>query len=241
MANSKLPLFPTIGKVLKKSFAELYLSMGFTILISLIWAIGYLLILLAITPVYYQLTTHKTDLRGIVVFGLLAATMINTLIAGPLTTTLYGFYQERKESYVSFKVFFQILRKVYWRSAGIHGLYWLVNTLLIFNVVSTSVNQNFLFKVSGLFSMYCVFFFGMMPFFFHPLLNLNQTVKATIRKSFLLLLDNFGISFWLNLVLFLLLMMSSVVPFVMVFLLLGYGAFLIYVIDYAFEMIWNKY
>lgn len=232
---NKLPLFPTLGKVLKKSFVEFYQSFGFSLLLGLIWMPGYLALIFVASPILYGIAKQMPSFA---VLGMLGLTVVNALLTGPVTTAMYGFYQQRKDGYPSFRSFFATLKQGYWRSAGLHAIYWLVISLLFFNIsLATVPKANFLFKIASLFSVYCVFFLSLLPFFFHPLLHLNHGIKKTIRKSCILLLDNFGVCFWLNLVLGLLLLASTLFPF----LLFGYGGLLIYVIDSGFETIWNKY
>ncbi len=231
----KLPLFPTLGKVLKKSFVEAYQSIGFTFLISLIWQIGYLLMIFAASPIL-MINSQKSN-GGSVVLGMLAVTAVNALLLGPLTATLYGFYQQRKEGYPTFKTFINIFKTVYLRAAGINGLLWIANTLFVFNIVTAVPSQNLLLKISGLFSLYCLLFGAMMPFFFHPLIYLGYGIKKTIQKTFILILDNFGLSFWLNLFLGVLLVVSTL----FLFLLFLYGGLMIYVLDSGFGAIWDKY
>ncbi len=231
----KLPLFPTVGAVLKKSFVEFYQSFGFSLLLGVIWLPGYLLLLFIATPILFGMAKQALSFA---VLGMIGVTLVNALLAGPITSALYSLYQQRKDGYPSLKSFFGALKQVYWRSAGLHGLYWLVVTLLFFNIgLSAFPKTNLLFKIASLFSVYCVFFLSLLPFFFHPLLHLGHGIKKTIRKSCILLLDNFGVCFWLNLVLGVLLVASTLFPF----LLFGYGGLLIYVIDSGFGQIWNKY
>ncbi len=231
----KLPLFPTLGKVLKTSFIEAYRSLGFTFLISLIWQIGYLLMFFAASPIL-MIGSQKNS-GGSVILGMLAVTVVNALLLGPLTVTLYGLYQQRKAGYPTFKTFIDIFKKVYLRAAGINGLLWLINTLFVFNMVTAFPSQNLLLKISGLFSLYCLLFGAMMPFFFHPLIYLGYGIKKTIQKAFILILDNFGLSFWLNLFLGVLLAASTL----FIFLLFLYGGLMIYILDAGFGAIWDKY
>jgi uncharacterized membrane protein YesL len=239
----KLPLFPTLGKVLKKSFVELYQSFGVTLLLSLIWVPGYFLLLMAASPLLLGMKQNAVPngLPSYGVMALLGITVVNALWAGPITTALYGFYQERKTGYPNLKTFLSLFKQHYLRSAGVHAIYWVAITLLGFNLISAIVHSNFFFKISGMFSAYCLFFLSLMPFFFHPLLFMKNSIFKTIKKSALLLLDNFGVCFWLNLVLGILLVGSLAFPPLMVFLMFAYGAFLIYVVDSGFEAIWAKY
>jgi uncharacterized membrane protein YesL len=237
----KLPLFPTIGKILKRSFSELYNSMGFTILMSLIWFIGFLpVVLIAATMVQYLLVSKAA--RGeafvFVVVSLLGISLWNGLFAGPVTTAVYGLYQQRKSDYPSFKSFIETFKRFYWRSAAIHWIFSLCVTLLTFNLIIAQMEAGIFFKVAGLISIYILLFVMLMPFYFHPLIYLNNKVKAVIKKTFLLVLDNLGLSLWFSFILGCLFLLSLMIPFL---LILAYGGLFVYLVDSGFEAIYNKY
>ena len=97
----KLPFFSTFGNTLKKTFIELYNSMGLSILISLTWFIGFLPILFMMYGLWGGLATAqgmKTfgDRLMFLIIGSLVVAFWNGLLTGPLTTAWYGLYQARK-------------------------------------------------------------------------------------------------------------------------------------------------
>lgn len=241
MAN-KLPLFPTLGKTLKHTLSEVYSSMGFSILLSLIWFISYLPVLIIFSVTVQSLFQVKSGQFGEVaffaVFGLLGAAFWNGLIAGPLTTSIYGLYQLRKVDYPSCKSFIELFKKVYWRSATIHWIFSLGITVLVANLLIALLETGFFLKLAGIISLYFLFFIVLMPFFFHPLIYLDNKFKAVFRKSFLLVLDNFALSFFFGILSLFFFLLCIAIPFL---LILCYGALMIYLINYGFEAIYNKY
>jgi uncharacterized membrane protein YesL len=239
----KLPLFPTLGVTLKKTFGELYSSMGLSILISCTWFIGYLPILLILYGLWGGLTTiHGLQaLNDRLMFFILSSLIIafwNGLLIGPLTTAWYGLYQVRKTDYPSIKSFTQIFKKIYRRSACIHWLFSLVITILLLNVTIALRNSNLLLTVAGIISAYVLFLIILTSFYYHPLIYLDNTLIKVVKKSFLLVLDNIGLSIWFSVFLGLMFVISIGLVFP---LLLIYGAVVIYVIDKGFELIYQKY
>jgi uncharacterized membrane protein YesL len=239
----KLPLFPTLGSTLKKSFMELYSSMGLSILISFTWFLGYLPILFMIYVLWGALnTTHGlvtfNDRFMFYIIGSLGIAFWNGLLTGPLTTAWYGLYQLRKTDYPSFKSFLQIFKRIYWRSASIHWTFSFVIIILLLNATIAVRNSNLLLIISGILSVYVLFLVILTSFYFHPLIHLDNTFKKVIKKSFLLVLDNIGLSIWFSAFLGLMFMIGIGLVFP---LLLIYGALVIYVIDKGFELIYQKY
>jgi Predicted integral membrane protein len=239
----KLPLFPTFGNVLKKTFVELYNSMGLSVLISCTWCLGFLPILFMMYGLWGGLANaHGLQTYGerfaFLVFGSLIVVFWNGLVTGPLTTAWYSLYQARKTDYPSFKLFKQIVKKIYWRSAVIHWLFSAVALILFLNIIIALRNANLLLVVAGVLSAYILFLACLASFYFHPLIHLDNSFKKVIKKSFLLTLDNFGLSFWFSLFLGLMFLLSISLIFP---LLLIYGAVAVYVTDNGFEPIYQKY
>ncbi len=234
----KLPLLPTFGTVLKTSVIELYRSMGFTVLVSAVWFLGYLPILFLGTVFSSGLNMPQQDQFGFFIFSMVGIGFWNGLCTGPLMTTFYGLYQERKNDYPSLKLFWQVLKKVYWRSAGIHWLYSLVVSFLLFNIKIAFGSSNLLLIIPGILSIYILFITVLTSFYYHPLICIDNTLKKTIKKSFLLTMDNIGLTIWLGALLGLVMLISigTVFPLVLI-----YAALVVYVTDKGFELIYQKY
>jgi uncharacterized membrane protein YesL len=239
----KLPFFSTLGHTLKNSFIELYSSMGLSILISFTWCLGFLPILFMLYGLWGGVASaHGLSTAGdrfmFFFIGSLGIAFWNGLLTGPLTTAWYGLYQIRKSDYPSFKLFRQIFKKIYWRSASIHWLVSVVILILCLNIMIAFRNSGLLLIVAGVFSAYVLFLVSLTSFYFHPLICLDNTFKKVIKKSFLLTFDNIGLTLWFSIFLGLMFLLSIAFVFP---LLLIYGAIVIYVIDKGFETIYQKY
>lgn len=246
----KLPLFPTLGDTLKKTFKELYGSMGFSFVLSLLWFAAYLPIIFIFISIYFNPTLlSKVQQPGdifILFFGIsLVSSIWNGLVAGPVTTALYGLYENRKSDYPNPRMFFQIFKKCYTRSAGVHFVYSLVVTALLLNFVIIFTQPTTLMLIAGIISLYMLFFLILLQFYFHPLLFLDNSFKKVVKKSFLLTMDNLGLTFWYAAIIGLLpvltLFIPQIMPVTMLILFFIYGAFIIYIINHGFETIYAKY
>lgn len=242
MAN-KLPFFPTIARNLGQSVVEMYKSIGFTLLIDLLWFIGYV-------PVFFvamvsaqaipQPPQPEDFLLSLLVF-LFFFCIWHTLVAGPLMTTVYTLYQERKLEYPSVKMFGQLYRRFYWRSVRINGVFSLAFSLCFLNVILALNFPNPLFLAAGIVSFYCLLFMLMMSFYFNPLIYLDNSFKKVIRKSFLLVIDNFWISFGFIAVFGVILGVCLSSTVLMFLITIIYGPLLIYFTDRVFEAVYGRY
>lgn len=253
--TKKLPLFATMGDVLKKSLLEIYSSMGYSLMVSVIHFCGALPMIwagLALLNFIGKSGPHA-NLKNIIplIFPVIFPSLIlisvwNALISGPLGVSLYGLYEVRKTDYPNFRMFWDIFRKHYRRTVGVYLVFWLAATLLATNIlIALTPFSNLLIGISGLFSFYVLLFLGIMHFYIQPLIYLDNTFKKVFRKSFLLTIDNIGLSFWFGLIFFIVPMMffvlPTVIPFLIIILMLIYGAFVLYVTNHGFEVIYNKY
>jgi uncharacterized membrane protein YesL len=239
----KLPLFPTLGTVLKKSFSELYSSMGLSILISSTWCLGFLPILFMLYGFWGGMTTNHGSVAYNERFlflgtGMLMIAFWNGLFTGPLTTAWYSLYQARKTDYPNLGLFWQLFKKHYWCSAGIHWLFSGAAIILLLNMLIAVRNSNLLLTIAGTLSTYILLLVSLCFFYVHPLIQLDNNFKKVVKKSFLLVLDNFGLSLWMSLILGVLFLFSILLIFP---LLLIYGAVVIYMSDKGFELIYQKY
>ncbi|HEY8464553.1 MAG TPA: hypothetical protein VIM29_11165 [Bacillota bacterium] len=241
---TKLPFLPTVGKSLKNSLSELYQAMGYSFITSLVW-------FLAMIPVCYLLLTLIVALPQIIeqskqineaamfvfVISLLIST-VNGLLVGPVTTALFGLYQERKTDCPNLKSFFKLFKQFYWLAARVFLVFSLVVSLLVFNLILMLGEQSLLIYISGVFSFYGLCLSMLLSFYFHPLIFYKNKFKDVFKKAFLLLIDNLGVTFGFGMVV-ILLFLASVILLFPLFLL--FGAFYIYFMDNGFELIYRKY
>jgi len=241
--TNKLPFFPTIGKNLGQSLAEMYKSLGFTLLIDLLWFFGYVPIftMALVSLKAIPQSPQPGDLLQSVLFFLISFCIWHSLVAGPLMTIVYTLYQERRIEYPSFKMFGQLFRRFYWRSVKINALFSLTLSLLFLNVILALNFPNILFLASGIVSLYCLLFVLMMSFYFNPLIYLENPLKKVIRKSFLLVIDNFLISFGFTAVLGIVAAVCITFPIAMFLMAIIYGPLLVYFTDRGFEAVYGRY
>lgn len=237
---AKISVFATLGNSFKESFLELYNSLGFTLLTSFLWFAGNFPILIFINLFLVAKSKSSTiqDLVSYIIMALLLFLIWNSFVAGPLVAVTYGLYQERKEDYPNLNMFLRIIKKVYWRSVLVYGAFSLSVSLLILNIVFAIVGKQIFLMVVAAISIYTLFFITLMSFYFNPLLVLDNSFKKVIRKSFLLVMDNFWLSFCSILILGLLLGLSIKVVFLFV---LMYGAIMIYFTNRVFTAVYDRY
>ncbi|HYH05020.1 MAG TPA: hypothetical protein VEC37_18160 [Bacillota bacterium] len=241
---AKLPLFTTVGKSLKNALFELYHAMGYTLITSVIWFLGLMpigFLLLSLVSVLPQILKNSKQLMdaGVFVFVIsLVISVVNGLLVGPVTTAFFGMYQDRKEGYPNLKTFFKHFIRFYWLSARVHLVFSIIISLLVFNVMMMVVEPGLLLSVAGIFSLYGLFFLMLLSFYFHPLIFYKNNFKGVFKKAFLLLIDNFGVTFGFGLSLLIMFLLCSALLFPVV---LVFGAFYIYFIDNGFELIYGKY
>jgi uncharacterized membrane protein YesL len=240
----KLPVFRSVGKTLAGSGCELYRSLGYSLVISLIWFVAFI-------PVLYILLTIPTALSetlkraknlmdaGMASFiGVVMMAFLNGLVTGPVTTALFALLQEKKEGYPNIGSFFKGFFRFYWVSSRVHLAFSLIVCVLLFNVWVMVADRSLLMKVAGIFSLYGLFFLVLFSFYLHPLIFYKHNFRAIFKKAFLLTLDNMGLNVCLSLVLGLLFLVSVCLIFPVILL---FGAFYIYFLDNGFELIALKY
>ncbi len=241
---TKLSVFPTLGMVIKKSFIEMYQSFTFSSLISIILAICNLPIFMIIFATFSFIAENVpknipvSDQFSMLIWGLILCGIWNTIVVAPITTAFYCLYQNKKEGYPGFKTFFSILIKHYRASFTVYGLFSLAFILLFMNVIIALMERTIFFFIIGMFSFYLLIFLILMSFYFVPLIHLNNSIKKTIKKAFLLVMDNTGMTICLMLLLGVLFGLSIVLP---ILWFLAYGAILIYITDLGFNEIYNRY
>jgi uncharacterized membrane protein YesL len=106
------------------------------------------------------------------------------------------------------------------------------------NVLIALMERSLFFFIIGMFSFYLLIFLILMSFFFAPLIHLNNGIKKTIKKAFLLVMDNTLMTICLMLVLGVLFGISIVFPIVWV---LVYAAISVYITDKGFYAIYDRY
>ncbi len=110
--------------------------------------------------------------------------------------------------------------------------------LLLMNIWIMLGAKSILLLVAGVISVYVLFALWLMQFYIAPLIYLGNSFKKVMRKSFLLTMDNFALTFSFSLILGILFIVSVIIPILAILL---YGGLLIFIMDQGFEVIYNKY
>ncbi|MGD8399723.1 MAG: hypothetical protein PVH64_02130 [Bacillota bacterium] len=240
----KLPVFPTVGKTLKNSGAELYRSLGYSLVTSLIWFLAFTPILYIILMIPTALAIEMKQAKNLMdagmasFFGIVVVALLNGLLTGPVTTALFALFQEKKEGYPNIWSFFKCLVRIYWLSARVHLVCSLLVSVLFFNLLVMVADQGLLMKVCGIFSIYGLILLMLLSLYIHPLIFYQKRFGSVFKKAFLLTLDNMGISVLLGLAVALIFLVSLGLIFPV---LLLFGALYIYLLDNGFELIAQKY
>ena len=241
---TKIKVFPTIGMVLKNTFKEIYQSFSYSVLTGIIYgtiSIPTLLIIVASISMVAsgsEKNITANELFSVFIWAMILGAIWNTFVVAPATTAFYSFYQVKKETYPGIKTFFSLFRKYYRPSIVVNGLFSLTFILLFTNVMIGIIERSTLLFVTGMLSFYLQVFISLMSFYFAPLIYLNNGIKKTIKKAFLLVLDNTLLTIVLMLVLGVLFGVTMLFP---VFWFLIYGAILVYVTDLGFNAIYDRY
>lgn len=242
--TKKLSVFPTLGNVIRNAFKEAYQSFIHSALTSVISAICYVPIFMIVFATFtFMANSTKnnippTEIFQILIFGLILCGIWNTIIIAPVTTGLYCLYQSKKEGYPSFKTFLNLILKHYRASFTVNGLFSLAFILLFMNIIIAMMERTLFLFFVGMVSLYLLIFLLLMSFFFAPLIHLNNGIKKTIKKAFLLVMDNTSMTILLMLLLGVFFVISIVFPIIW---FLFYGAILVYVTDQGFNAIYNRY
>lgn len=240
----KLAVFPTLGNVIKNASKEIYQSFVYSALTSVISAICIGPIFMIVFATFnFMANSAKNNIPPaevfqILVFGLILCGIWNTIVNAPVATGLYCLYQTKKEDYPSFKTLFNLISKHYRASFTVNGLFSLTFILLFMNMIIAMMERSLLLFFVGMVSFYLLIFLILMSFHFAPLIHLNNGIKKTIKKAFLLVMDNTLMTILLMLSLGVFFVISIVFPIIW---LLAYGAISVYVTDLGFYAIYNRY
>lgn len=242
--TTKLPIFTTIAGIIKNTFKETYQSFAFSAITSLISGICIFPIFMIVFATFIfignsaQNNIPPSEVFPTIIMGLILCGVWNTVVVAPVNTAFYCLYQTKKEGYPSIKIFISLFLKHYRASFTVNGLFSLAFTLLFLNVIIALLGRNLFFFIIGMFSFYLLIFLILMSFYFAPLIHLNNSIKKTIKKAFLLVMDNTLMTICLMLVLGVIFGISIVFPIVWA---LVYAAVSVYITDKGFHAIYNRY
>ncbi|HRR92072.1 MAG TPA: DUF624 domain-containing protein [bacterium] len=196
-----------IWPIIKGAFVDIYDNLGWVLFVSAIWFAFAVPFLFAILP--GELSIILRILLGALVIFL-----------GPATAGAYYLANKliKRES-IEWRDFFFAFKKYFWRAEALMMIFILAIVVIIIDFTFYSQIQNTIVKVLSIFWLYILIFLGVMQTYMFPLLIEQDTgIKKVIVRSFLLSIDNIGVS----LVIFLIVTGLSVVC-----IITGVGALLL--------------
>ena len=200
----KIALWP----IIKASFVDIYDNLGWVLFMSAIWFGFAIPLLFAIL-----LKNLSTPLR--IILGSSVITL------GPATAGCYYVANElvKREYFVGWKDFFYAFKKFFWRASALALILIAIIAILVANFIFYFQIRSPFAKVVSILWLYVIIFLGIMQTYMFPLLIEQDTgIKKIIKRSFLLTINNIGIS----LVIFLIVTALSIIC-----ILTGVGALLL--------------
>ncbi len=197
----------SIWPIIKGAFIDIYDNLGWVLFISAIW-FGFAV------PVVFAVLPGSLH----IIFRLFLGIFV--IFLGPATAGAYYLANRliRRES-VEWRDYFSAFKKFFWRSEALILIYLLAIAIVVVDFMFYSQIQNIIIRVLSIFWLYLLLFLGILQTYMFPLLIEQDTgIKKVIIRSFLLSIDNIGVS---------LVMFIVVIALCAVCILTGVGALLL--------------
>lgn len=197
----------SIWSIIKGAFIDVYDNLGWVLFISAIW-FGFAV------PVVFAVLPGNLH----IIFRLLLG--ISVIFLGPATAGAYYLANKliKRES-VEWRDYFSAFKKFFWRSEALILIYLLAIAIVVVDFMFYSQIQNIIVRILSIFWLYLLLFLGILQTYMFPLLIEQDTgIKKVIIRSFLLSVDNIGVSF---------VMFIVVIALCAVCILTGVGALLL--------------
>jgi uncharacterized membrane protein YesL len=181
----KVPIWP----IIKGAFIDIYDNLGWVLFISALWFGFAVPVVFAVLP-----GNLHTSLR--VLLG------ISVIFLGPATAGAYYLANRliKRES-VEWRDYFYAFKKFFWRAEALILIYILAIIIVVVDFMFYSQIQNIVIRILSIFWIYLLLFLGILQTYMFPLLIEQDTgIKKVIVRSFLLSIDNIGVSFVMFLV-----------------------------------------
>jgi len=204
ITKKKVALWP----IIKTSFIDIYDNLGWVLFMSAIW-FGF------VTPFLFAILPGNLSIPLRIILG-------SSIIAlGPATAGCYYIANKlvKKDYFVEWKDFFYAFKKFFWRATALMLILAAAILVLAANFIFYSHIQNTAMRILSILWLYVIIFLGIMQTYMFPLLVEQDTgIRKIIKRSFLLTIDNIGIT----LVIFLIVTALSIIC-----ILTGVGALLL--------------
>lgn len=201
--KKKIALWP----IIKASFTDIYDNLGWVLFMSVIWSGFAAPFLFAIFP-----GNLSTPLR--IILG------SSVIVLGPATAGCYYIANKLiKRELVEWRDFFYAFKKFFWKAVALALILITAIAILLANFIFYFQMHSTFIKVLSIVWLYVIIFLGIMQTYMFPLLIEQDTgIKKIVKRSFLLSIDNIGIT----LVIFLI-----VTALLIICILTGVGALLV--------------
>lgn len=197
----------SIWPIIKGSFIDVYDNLGWVLFISAVW-FGFAI------PVVFAVLPGNLHIILRLLLG------ISVIFLGPATAGAYYLANRliKRES-VEWRDYFFAFKKFFWRSEALILIYLLAIAIVVVDFMFYSQIQNIIVRILSIFWLYLLLFLGILQTYMFPLLIEQDTgIKKVIIRSFLLSIDNIGVSF---------VMFIVVIALCAVCILTGVGALLL--------------
>lgn len=206
----KVPIWP----IIKGAFIDIYDNLGWVLFVSAIW-FGFAV------PFVFAILPGNLHIVFRIILG------ISVIFLGPATAGAYYLANKliKRES-VEWRDYFFAFKKFFWRAEALIVIYLLAILIVVVDFMFYSQIQNMIIRILSIFWLYLLLFLGILQTYMFPLLIEQDTgIKKVIIRSFLLSIDNIGVSFVLFLVVLALCALCIVTGVGALLLLMGVKSF----------------
>lgn len=175
----KVQLWP----IIKGAFIDIYDNLGWALFVSAIWFGFAVPFMFAILP--GQLPIFLRVLLG-----------TSVIFLGPATAGAYYLANRliKRES-IEWRDYFFAFKKYFWRAEALIIIFILAIVVIVVDFMFYSQIQNIAIRILSILWLYILIFLGVMQTYMFPLLIEQDTgIKKVIVRSFLLSIDNIGVS-----------------------------------------------
>lgn len=175
----KVQLWP----IIKGAFIDIYDNLGWVLFVSAIW-FGFAV------PFVFAILPGQLHIILRIPLG------ISVIFLGPATAGAYYLANRliKRES-IEWRDYFFAFKKYFWRAEALILLFILAIIVIVVDFMFYSQIQNIAIRILSIFWIYILVFLGVMQTYMFPLLIEQDTgIKKVIIRSFLLSIDNIGVS-----------------------------------------------
>jgi hypothetical protein len=194
---------PRIGRALKRGFQSAYDSLGVVLLGSALWIIAAVLLAAGGVGLAGMLVERARG-SGRLLLGLLSGVGMAGVGTGPITAALFD--HTRRLMAFDYPAWWEIgtsLARLWQRGLALAGLQVSISLVLAVDALYFLGQNSMLARLGGFLCLYPLLFWVGAALIQWPLAVWRQDdpIRAVVRKSFLLLLDNLGYLFLFSVIL----------------------------------------